>query len=37
MDNKIFSVNGDWDGKDYGPVIIPYKGLKVEINFKDYQ
>ncbi len=34
MDNKIFSVNGDWDGKDYGPVIIPYKGLKVEINFK---
>ncbi len=35
MDNKIFQVNGDWNGKDYGPVIIPYKGLKVEINFKN--
>ncbi len=33
--NKTFSVSGDWNGKDYGPVVIPYKGLKVEINYKN--
>lgn len=35
LDNKIFPVNGNWDGKDYGPVVVPYKGLKVEVNFKN--
>jgi len=34
-DNKVFPINGDWNGKDYGPVFIPYKGLKVEVNFKN--
>ena len=33
--NKTFSASGDWNGKDYGPVVIPYKGLKVEVNFKN--
>ena len=34
-DNKIFSNKNYWNGKDYGPVIIPWKGLSVEVNFKN--
>jgi len=33
--NKTFPVYGNWNGKNYGPVVIPYKGLKVEVNFKN--
>ena len=34
-DNKIFSNKNYWNGKNYGPVIIPWKGLSVEVNFKN--
>ena len=35
FNNEVLSVYGNWNGKDYGPVIVPYKGQKVEVNFKD--
>lgn len=35
VDNKIFSTKGYWNGKNYGPVIIPWKGLSVEVNFRN--
>jgi signal peptidase I len=34
-DKKIFSTKNHWDGKNYGPVIVPWKGLSVEVNYKN--
>jgi signal peptidase I len=34
-DNKIFSTKNHWNGKNYGPVIVPWKGLSVEVNYRN--
>jgi signal peptidase I len=35
VDEKIFHQGGLWNGKDFGPVIVPWKGLSVELNSKN--
>lgn len=34
-DNRIFPKGENWNRDNYGPIIVPYRGFKVNISFKN--
>lgn len=34
-DNRIFPIGEKWNRNNYGPIIVPYRGYKINISFKN--
>ncbi len=32
FDKRIFSFGNNWNNSNYGPVVVPYKGLRIKLN-----
>ena len=35
IDDRIFPQNRNWNNDNYGPIVVPLKGMKIQLNAKD--